>query len=231
MQPLAVAMPTLLSRLPGNFCGMKICRWNLMYIVKWDKWKLFQTVWVCVCGQWNLNSLLWRFWYSSLWKNIVLCMSKLYSYIHNVYKMYKNMWMAINRNVYRCTVWLTVNTHLLTYCMEQRPSWEANRFSASQEILRIVWTPKVHYRIHKCPSPVPNLSHLDPVYAHTSHFLKIHLNVILPFTPGSSMCSISLRFPYQNPVYSSPKYVLHVPPISFFSIWSYEQYAASSTVQ
>jgi len=44
--------------------------------------------------------------------------------------------------------------YLLTYSMEQSPSWETNRFSASQEIPRILWNPKVHYRIHKCPLPV-----------------------------------------------------------------------------
>jgi hypothetical protein len=35
--------------------------------------------------------------------------------------------------------------------MEQRPSWEVNRFSASQEIPRILWKPEVHYRIDKSP--------------------------------------------------------------------------------
>ena len=56
---------------------------------------------------------------------------------------------------------------LLTYSMQQSPSWEANWFAASQEIPRILWNPKVHYRIHKCRPPVPILSQLDP--AHTPH--------------------------------------------------------------
>jgi hypothetical protein len=95
-------------------------------------------------------------------------------------------------------------THLLTHSMQHSPSWEANRFSASQEIPRILWNQKIHYRIHKCLPPVSIFSQLDLVHTPTSHFLKIHLNTIFPSTRGSPNRSLSFRFPHQNPVYACP---------------------------
>jgi len=94
-------------------------------------------------------------------------------------------------------------TYLLIYSKQHSPSWEANRFSSSQEIPRILWNPKVHYRIYKCSPPVPVLGQINPGQA-PFHSPKIHLNIVLLSMPGSSKWSLSLKFPHQNPVYASP---------------------------
>jgi len=68
---------------------------------------------------------------------------------------------------------ISFNTYLLTYSMVQSPSREANWFAASQEIPRISWNPKVHYRTHKRTPPVPILGQPNPVHIPTSHLLEI----------------------------------------------------------
>ena len=98
-----------------------------------------------------------------------------------------------------------LNTNLttrLSESMEQRPSWKANRSSACQEILHIIWNPKVHYRIDKRPSPVPIPSLINLVHASLSYFLMIHFNIIISHKPMSEW-SFFLRSPNRNPVYVS----------------------------
>jgi hypothetical protein len=63
------------------------------------------------------------------------------------------------------------------------PPSEANSFSASQEISCILWSPKVHYHIHKNPSLLYILCQTTPIHIQF-YVLRIHFNIILPLRRG-----------------------------------------------
>jgi hypothetical protein len=73
--------------------------------------------------------------------------------------------------------------------MEQSPSWVANSHSASQEITRTLWNPKIHYRIQNKLPLIPVLSQMNPVHNFPPYFPKIHYNITIPYTPRSSYWS------------------------------------------
>ena len=97
--------------------------------------------------------------------------------------------------------------HLLTYLLTpcSRVLLEKlTGFAANQQIPRILWNTKVHHRAYKRQPPFPILSQLYPIPTTPPHFLKIHLNIILPSTSWSPQWPLSIRFPHQNPVHTSP---------------------------
>ena len=115
------------------------------------------------------------------------------------------------RDIQYIYIYIYIHTYILTYLltyspthsMQHSPNLEANRFSASQEIPCIGMEPKGSLPHSQVPDtcPYPELARASPY--PTSHFLKIHLNIILPSTHGSPQWYLSLRFPHQNPIHAS----------------------------
>ena len=107
-----------------------------------------------------------------------------------------------------CWLYSTMSEDSSTYLLNP---WSRVRFSASPGIPRILCNTKVH----NCPPLVSILSQINSVHAPTFHFQEIHLNIILPSTPGSSKQSLSLRFPHHNPIYASPLLIRATCPALF----------------
>ena len=82
----------------------------------------------------------------------------------------------------------------LTNCLYSAPSFLTSWQVISQETTCISWIPKIHYRIHKSPPPVPVLSHINPVYTSPSCFLKIHFGILELEWENESIFSIPWTF-------------------------------------
>ena len=88
---------------------------------------------------------------------------------------------------------LQENAKGLTNSKEQSPSWEANSSSATPVIPHILWSPKLHFPVHKSLPFVPIMSQMNPVHSLPSYFFNIHFNtsISLPSMPWSSKWSPS----------------------------------------
>ena len=79
--------------------------------------------------------------------------------------------------------WFMFALPSLRNCLHGAES-DADSSLASQEIARILWNLKVHYRIHNSPTLIPILRQINPSYPHPSCFFKIHFNIVFPSTFG-----------------------------------------------
>ena len=81
----------------------------------------------------------------------------------------------------------------------------------------------------------PTSNYISPIHVTRSHFLKIHLKIVLPSMSGSSKWSLSLRFHHQKPIYTSPPHMCYMPHPSHSSqydhlnniLWGYRSLNSS----
>jgi hypothetical protein len=105
--------------------------------------------------------------------------------------------------LYFIGIYVCIPTYLPTYLTNQLQGAKPflrNCYSASQEIPRLLWNPKVHYRVHNSPTLVPILSLMHPVHTFPPYFPNIHSNITIPSTPRSSEWSLPFRFSNQDTV-------------------------------
>jgi hypothetical protein len=84
--------------------------------------------------------------------------------------------------------------------MEHGHPREANIFSDTQEIPRILRKLDVHYGIHNSWPLVSISEQITLGYALPINICKIRFNITLSPTPTPSKRSLSFKFPHQNPV-------------------------------
>jgi hypothetical protein len=113
--------------------------------------------------------------------------------------------------------------------MDLSPSWAAASCGATQDFPNILWNPKVHYRVHKSPSPVCILSQIEPVNT-TQHSLSLSSILILS-THLRFGVSFLLAFPQTSYIHSASPHLCcmpcpsHPPWLNYANYANYTNYA------
>ena len=118
---------------------------------------------------------------------------------------------------YLCPLFVTSEAVRLLICVTQKnPPWEATSFAAGQKKnARILWSPEVHYLVHKSPPRFPIFSRMNPVHGLPPDFFKIQYKIVFHLLIGFQSCLISSGFLTKTLNFSSPIFVSRVWPISF----------------
>ena len=116
-------------------------------------------------------------------------------------------------------------TYLLTYSMEQSFLEKLTGFQLVKKF-------PAFYGTRRFITAFASARHLSlswassiQCHASISHFLKIHLNIILPSKLGSPKLSLSLRFPNPHPVYAS-----HLPRTRYMPRPSYSPFCHRNNI-
>jgi hypothetical protein len=119
-------------------------------------------------------------------------------------------WLSAILYHFSAVVWFVFQAHIVLYLLT---SWNRVLFDSPSWANRILWNPKVCYRVHKSPPVVPILNQINPFHPLQPIYLKRILIISSHLRLGLTSCHLPWYFPIKILHASfSPPYVSHVPP-------------------